>query len=227
MNLVQLKQLPGTMLLDLRVDALFRQCGLPEVIVDNAPASQPRQAIRWGGVEMKLSSKQWEMEYSRQREPVPDNKGWSNPEPGSITCLNGLSGLRLHIKGEAGFLTVKKRTDNKGYITSYTIPEDLYAAHQVVRLAGNLKQGMSMSNIQKMYGVPDEVLNKESGIQIFRYWVVDTQKQVPVSVHAVDFEIRDAEKICKHYTVHTSSVGFVQEKFDALLREWEKHQVLD
>jgi hypothetical protein len=223
----QVKSLAGAALLDLRVDALLRRCGLPSAIVDTADASQPRQTIRWEEAEMKLSPMEWAIHYSQRRAATDSRIGWRNTHPGSGACLPELSGLVLHAKGAVGFLTVKKRADDKGYITSYTVPENLYTAHQVVGLTGNWKQGMPISSIPKTYGTPDEVLTREGGIKIYRYWVVDRQQQRPVSVHAVDFETSGTETICTKYTVHTSGIGFVQERFDALLREWERDYVLD
>ncbi len=55
----------------------------------------------------------------------------------------------------------------------------------------------------------------------------EKEKQKPVSVHAVDFEVSNTESTCRRYSAHTSSVDFVQARFDALLREWERDYVLD
>lgn len=227
MSLDQMKMLAGTTLLDLRIDAVFRRCGLPSAAADATELPQQRQAIHWGDVEMKLSPMKWEIIYSRHRETAIHENGWSNPSSGSVTCLSGLSALVLHAKGDVGFLSVKKRTDNKGYLTSYDVPKDLYTAHQVIGLTGSWKQGMPISRIQERYGKPDEVLDGEGGIKRYRYWVVAKQKEMPISVHAVDFEVKDTEKVCNKYTVQTSGFEFVQEKFDALLREWERDYVLD
>lgn len=227
MSLNQMKMLAGTALLDLRIDAVFRRCGLPSAIADTADVSQQRQAIRWKDVQMKLSSMKWEVIYSRQRDIAIHENGWINPGSGSVTCLSGLSGLVLHAKGDVGILSVTKRADNQGYLTSYRVPTSLYAAHQVIGLTGSWKQGMPISRIQERYGKPDEVLERAGGIKHYRYWVVAKQKQMPVSVHAVDFEVKDSEKVCTKYTVQTSGFEFVQEKFDALQRQWERDYVLD
>jgi hypothetical protein len=227
MSLDQMKTLAGSALLDLRLDAVLRRCGLPAAIADTADVSQPRQAIRWQGVQMKLSSMKWEVIYSRPRDVAMHENGWINPGSGSVACLSGLSGLVLHAKGDAGVLTVKKRADNQGYLTAYRVPKYLYAAHQVIGLTGSWKQGMPISRLQERYGKPDEVLDRAGGIKHYRYWVVAKQKQMPVSVHAVDFEVKDTEKVCNKYTVQTSGFEFVQEKLDTLLREWERDYVLD
>jgi len=227
MSFDQMKMLAGTALLELRVDAVLRDCGLPSAVADTAELPQQRQAIRWKDIQMKLSSMKWEIIYSRQRDVVVHETGWINPNSGSVACLTGLSGLVLHAKGDAGILSVTKRADNKGYLTSYDVPKDLYTAHQVIGLTGSWKQGMPISRIQERYGKPDEVLDGEGGIKRYRYWVVAKQKEMPISVHAVDFEVKGAEKFCTKYIVQTSGFEFVQEKLDALLRDWERDYVLD
>lgn len=227
MSLEQLKTLAGTALLELRVDAVLNRCGLPAAIVDTADVSQQRQAIRWKDVQMNLSSLKWDVIYSRRREAARHDNGWVNPGAGSAVCLSGLSGLVLHAKGDVGFLTVRKRADNQGYRTSYDIPRDIYVAHQVIGLTGRWKQAVPIAKLQAQYGKPDEVLVGEGGIKHYRYWVVVKQKQMPISLHAVDFEVKETEPVCTHYTVHTTGVEFVQEKLDALLRQWEKDYVLD
>ena len=227
MSYDQMKMLAGAALLDLRVDAVLRDCGLPSAIADTTTdVSPPRQTIRWADIEMKLSPMKWEITYSRQRDAVPHGKGWINPDSGSVTCVSGLSELVLHAEGNAGFLSVKKREDNTGYLTSYHVPDNLFTAHQVIGLTGSWKQGMPVSTILEQYGKPDEILEREGGRR-YRYWVVAKQKQMPISVHAVDFEVKGVEKICTKYTVHTSGCEFVQEKFDALQRQWERDYVLD
>lgn len=227
MSMEQMTALAGNSLLELRVDAVFRKCGLPSEILDPAGMPRAKQKVRWGTVEMTLSPLEWDLIYSRQRTIAVRNSGWINPHPAGRACLADLSQLILHTKGDVGFLSVKKRTDNKGYLTSYLVPNSLYAAHQVIGLIGSWKQGMPISRIQERYGNPDELLDREDGIQLYRYWVVAKQKEMPVSVHAVDFEVKDAEKICIKYTVQTSGFDFVREKFEALLRQWERDYVLD
>jgi len=223
----QMKALAGAGLLDVRVDALFRQCGLPSTIVDSATRAQPPMAIRWGDIEMQLSPMDWEMVYSRRRAAPNPKGGWNNPGSGSGACLSGLSGLTLHARGQAGILSVTKRADGNGYLTSYDIPDSVYAAHLVIGITGNWKRDTPISKIEKWYGEPDEIVDGEGGIRRYRYWVVAREKEMPVSVHAVDFEITGAEEVCTRYTVRTSGFEFVQQKLDALQREWEKNYVLD
>ena len=227
MSFEQMKLLAGTPLLDLRVDAVLRDCGLPSVISDAAEGSPQRQAVRWGDIEMKLSPMKWEMVYSRQREADHPGNGWVNPDSASVTCLSDLSGLILQAKGDAGFLTVRKREDNKGYLTSYQVPEDLYVAHQVIGVTGNWKQAMPVSRMQEQYGKPDEILDGEGGVKHYRYWVVVKQKEMPIALYAVDFEVKAAQKACTQYAVHTNGFEFVQEKLDELQRQWERDFVLD
>ena len=227
MSLDQMKMFAGTALLELRVDAVLSKCGLPSEILDPADIGHVKQKIRWGAVEMTLSPLEWDLIYTRRRDNAVRKSGWINPHSAGRACLAELSQLILHTKGAVGFLSVKKRTDNKGYLTSYIVPNSLYAAHQVIGLIGSWKQGMPITRIQDQYGNPDEVLDRAGGIKLYRYWVVAKDKEIPVSVHAIDFEVKDAEKICTKYTVQTSGFEFVQEKFDALLRQWERDYILD
>lgn len=227
MRFDQMKALAGTALLDLRVDAVLSDCGLPSVIADAAEGSPQRQTLRWGEVEMKLSPMKWELVYSRRRGAAHPGNGWINPASASAACLSDLSGLALHARGDAGFLTVRKRADNQGYLTSYQVPEDLYVAHQVIGITGRWKQAMPVSRMQEQYGKPDEILDGEGGMKHYRYWVVVKQKEMPASVYAVDFEVKGTQKACTTYTVQTNGFEFVQEKLDALQRQWERDYVLD
>jgi hypothetical protein len=229
MRFDQMKMLAGTALLDARVDAVLRDCGLPAVIADTANGKAPRQTIRWADVDMKLSSMDWDLLYTRPQKAANHGNGWSNPDTGSVKCLpSDLSGLVLHAKGNAGILTVTKRADNNGYITTYHVPDDGYAAHQVVGLSGNWKRRVSASRIVERYGKPDETQEGKNGTNHYLYWVIArNNKAMPVSVHAVEFEVKGVEKSCTRYTVHTVGVEFVQEKFDELQRQWEKDYVLD
>ena len=227
MDTGQMQALAGTELLGLRADAVFRRCGLPAVVADAPDGTQKKRAVRWGKAAMRLSAADWELQYGHERPHEPRPKGWTNPAPGSSACLPGLSELVLHAKGNAGILSVKKRADNKGYITTYRVPDNLYAAHLVVGVTARWKTGMPVSSLQKRYGDPDEVVT-DRGVQFHRYWVVEkNNKQMPISLHAVDFEIGDGGKTCARYIVHTSDVEFVQQKLDALMRQWEKDYVLD
>jgi hypothetical protein len=227
MSLDQMQALAGTALLDLRIDAVIQRCGLPSAIADSADTLQQRQAIRWNDVPMTLSSKKWEVIYSRQPDVAVHNIGWIHPGAGDVTCLTDLSELILDAKGDAGILAVKKRADNKGYRTTYHVPDSLYAAHQVIGFTGIWSEGVPIARIRERYGKPDEVVTSSGGIKHYRYWVVARKDAMPVSVHAVDFETRNAEKVCTKFIVRTSGIEFVQEKFDALLREWERDYVLD
>lgn len=228
MRFDQMRQLAGFPLLGLRVDAVFNTCGLPAFIADSAGASTHQQILRWADVEMNLSSMDWDMTYSSRRDEGGHGAGWVNPVAGGSRCLSGLSGLVLHAKGKVGFLSTRKRADKSGYITRYDVPGNAYTAHQVTGLAVDLKQGVPASSLLAQYGKPDEILGSKNGTQRYLYWVVArNDKAMPVSVHAVEFEVKVAEKTCTQYTVQTSGAEFVQDKFDALQRQWEKDYVLD
>ena len=227
MTLEEMKRLPGANLLDLRVDALFQQCGLPSGIADSAGTAQSRQTISWEDATMQLSAQPWEIQYARLRDTSTDKISWHNPKTASDACMAGLASLLLNAKGEVGILSVKKRADNNGYLTSYTIPKNLYTAHQVTGYTAVWNQGQSVGGLQKTYGAPDEKLPQAGGKTIHRYWVVDQDNRMPIAVFAVDFVIKDAERRCVQFSVYSRGSNFVQEKFDALLREWEKIYVLD
>jgi hypothetical protein len=227
MSIEQMKTLTGTPLLEWRVDALFRKCGLPSEILDPAGISRAKRKAHWGSAEMTLSPLDWEVIYARQRDTPVRESDWINPHPAGHACLADLSQLSVYASGNVGFLTVQKRADNKGYRTSYHVPNSLYAAHQIIGITGRWKRGLPVVKIRERYGDPDEVLDRGGGVKLYRYWVVERRKQMPVSLHAVDFEIDAAEAVCAQYTVQTRGVEFVQEKLDALLRQWEKDYVLD
>jgi hypothetical protein len=227
MDITQLRALTGTGLLGWRVDAVFRRCGLPAAVVDAAEGAQPKRAARWGQVAMRLSAGDWDLRYGRRRPRDPGPGGWTNPAPGSGKCLSALPTLVLRAQGNSGVLAVKKRADNQGYVTTYRVPDDIFAAHLVVGVTGRWKSGVPVSELHARYGGPDEVL-KDAGVQLHRYWVVEkNNKQMPISLHAVDFEIADDGKTSTRYIVRTSDVEFVRHKLDALLRQWEKDYVLD
>lgn len=228
LTIKQMQALTGTKLLGLRVNTLFRDCGLPSAILDPTAASQNSHKIRWEDVKMTLSPMEWDLAYTRKQDIAVHESGWVNPHPEGIACLADLSDLTVYAKGDVGFLSVKKRTDNQGYRTSYRVPHNLYTAHQVIGISGRWKLGMPISILRKIFGNPDEVLDKGGGIKHYRYWVVvKNNKEMPVSVHAVDFEVTDTGKVCTRYSVKTDGFEFVLEKHDALMREWEKYYVLD
>ncbi len=227
MSLAQMQALTGAGLLGLRVDKVFHHCGLPTSIAD-AGASREKRAVRWGKVPMRLSAGDWDLTYAPRQHAAPGMDGWINHRPGGSACLAGLGALVLQANGNSGILSVTKRADNDGYVTTYRVPDNLYAAHQVSAVTGRWKTGVPVSRLLKRYGNPDEVLKDGTGMPLHRYWIVEkNNKQMPISLHAVDFEIGDGGKTCVRYIVRTSGVGFVQQKLDALMRQWEKGYVLD
>jgi len=227
MDLEQMKALAGASLLDLRVDAVFTRCGLPSAIVDTADASHVRQTLYWTDVAMKLSPLNWDIHYSRQPYTARTAAGWRNPARGNAACLSGLGALDLDAKGESGILSVTKREDNQGYTTTYTIPDDLYRAHQIVGIVATLRRGRSVAEIEKAFGTPGEIIKRGGHVNIHRYWIVHREGQMPLALYAVDFEVDDTTKTYGRYSAYSSGVGFVQEKLDALVREWEKAYVID
>jgi len=221
----QVATLPNSSLLDMRVDAVFRKCGLPAAIDDSADSMTKRQALRWGATPMYLSPQAWTLRYSRK--PVTKaSEAWRHPQAGSLDCLTGLSELVIRTKGEAGFLVVKKRPDHNGYTTTYTVPDNLFSAHQVVAITGSWQEERTAATILKTFGKPDEILEASNGVR-YRYWIVKRENKMPLSAQAVDFEVTHPENSCRTFTVQNNGVEFVQEKLDTLIRQWERVYVLD
>jgi len=84
----QVATLPGTQLLEQRVDAVLTACGLPGAIEDHADTKTKRQALRWGDTPMQLSAQAWTLRYAR----APIAKGseaWRHAKVGSAQCLAG------------------------------------------------------------------------------------------------------------------------------------------
>lgn len=225
----QMKKLAGTGLLGLPVDAVFRHCRLPAAIVDTTDPSHKRRTVRWAGATMRLSSMDWDLLYEGRQHHASHKAAWINSGPGGNACLSAdLSELVLRAKGGSGVLSVKKRADNQGYITSYRVPDDLYAAHRVTEVTGRWKAGLPVAGLRQRYGDPDEVQRDGDRVRFHRYWVIErNDKQMPISLHAVDFEIDPGGKTATEYILRNSDVEFVQQKLDALLRQWEKDYVLD
>lgn len=221
----QVATLPGATLLEMRVDAVFKKCGLPATINDHADPGTKRQALRWGVTPMQLSAQAWTLRYSRAL-VTRAAEAWRHPQSGSVDCLAGLSELIVRTKGEAGFLTVKKRPDNNGYITTYSVPDDLFIAHQVVGIAGHWQQARTAADIQASYGKPHEILDTAEGRR-HRYWVVKREGKMPLSAMAIDFDISGSIPACRTFAVHTTGVDFVQAKLDALIDQWQRVYVLD
>ena len=227
MDFEQMKSLAGASLLDLRVDALFEQCGLPAAIMDTKAAAHERQALHWDQARMELSPKNWEIHYSRTAPAADSRETWRNPAPPNAACLAELASLVLDAKGEAGILSMTKRDDNQGYITTYAIPDNLYRAHQIVGIAATWARSRPVSELAEAFGAPSEIVERDGDASIYRYWIVIKDGQMPLGLYAVDFEVSNAKKTCSRYAAYSSGVEFVQEKLDTLVREWEKVYVLD
>jgi len=225
----QMKKLAGAGLLGLPADAVFRRCRLPAAIVDAVDPSHKKRTVRWGEATMQLSASDWNLLYGRRQRPTPRESAWINSGPGGNACLSAdLSELVLRAKGGSGVLSVKKRADNQGYVTTYRVPDDLYAAHRVTEVTGRWKTGLPIAEVRQRYGDPDEVVKDGDRVRFNRYWVIErNDKQMPTSLHAVDFEIDRGGKTATGYILRSSDVEFVQQKLDALLRQWEKDYVLD
>lgn len=228
MTLGQMKSLKGAAQLEITVDKLFRGCGLPAAIVDHGPADGvdgAKQRINWHGVDMRLTAMDWDVVYGTQQRSLGKTERRVNRGQFDHRCTSGLSQLLFHAKGHVGVLTVTKKAQGFGYITVYREPKNLYQAHKVIGVKATLTRGLPVSTLVDRYGQPDEVLKPPGARDNFRYWVVTRRDHRPESLHAIDFEVDNGT--CKTYVISTSSVDFVQQRLDSLLKQWERDYVLD
>lgn len=225
MTLNQMKLLKGAAQLDITVDQLFRSCGLPAIIVDYVSVDVVRQSLDWRGVNMHLSAMDWDVVYGVGQSKQNNTKGWSNSRKSKSRCISETSQLLFHTKGHVGVLTVTKKAQGLGYITTYREPTSLYKAHKVISAKVTLKRSIPALTLVNRYGQQDDVVKQSRTQVVFRYWVVTLRDNRPESLYAVDFEVKDG--ICNSYVISTSAVDFVQQRLDALLINWERDYVLD
>jgi len=131
-------------------------------------------------------------------------------------------------QGEVGFRALTKRPDNQGYLTTYTVPADLFRAHQVISITGHWQQARTSAELQETWGKPHEVLERPEG-QRYRYWVIQYEGKMPLAALAVDFDMTGSAKAptCHTFAVHTTGVDFVQQRLDALVEQWQRVYVID
>ena len=225
MTLARAKSLKGAAQLELSMDQLFRRCGLPAAILDHGPEGDAKQQINWQGVPMRLSALDWDAVYGIGQRGPGKPAGWINGGKSDGRCAAGLSRLRFHAKGHVGVLSVTKKPHDFGYITTYREPKNLYTSHQVISVNATLTIGLPVSTLMSRYGKPDEVTKSRGKADNFRYWVVTLHDHRPESLYAVDFEIDNSAS--KTYVISSSGVDFVQQRLDALLKQWERDYVLD
>jgi hypothetical protein len=225
MTIEQMKALPGARLLELPLDQVFKTCGLPTAIADLGAAHDAKAKLRWRTAEMSLSRGEWDVLYTRQREDRVQD-GWLNAGNTGAECLADVSRLALRSR-EIGTVRVTKKAHDFGYVTQYQVPSDALRAHRVVGIDAGFANPVLASVLVGKHGKPDEVIGIQPGEKLFRYWVVEHHKQMPVSAFAVDFRFDKAEKFVVTFAVSTDNVGFVRERLDQLLTEWEKMYVLD
>lgn len=225
MTLEQMNSLIGASQLEITVDQLIQNCGLPAVIMDDGSADGAKQSINWRGVAMRLSAKDWDALYGKVNSKSEFGGGWVNQDQSSMRCSKGLNRLLFHTKAHVGFLTIIKKAKGLGYITSYNVPKDQFKSHKVVSAEATLAMSLPVSALLGLYGQPDQLLKRAGASDKFRYWVVTHRGNMPELLYAVDFVIDTG--ICKTYIISTSDVDFVREHLDSLLRQWEKEYILD
>ena len=225
MTLDQMKLLEGAAQLEFTVDKLFRNCGLPAAISDHGPAGGEKQDVHWGGVAMRLSPLDWDVAYGMKQPELGRPADWTNRRKPDVRCIKELSRLSFNARGHVGVLTVTKKTHGFGYVTSYREPKSLLKAHKVVGVTVTLARSASVPALVGRYGQPDEVVKQPGVRDKFRYWVLTRRDHRPELLYAVDFEIDSAS--CNTYTISSSSVAFVAQRLDILLKQWERDYVLD
>jgi len=220
-----MKSLKGATQLGITVDQLFRSCGLPAAIVDRGPADAAKQHINWHGLGMRLSAMDWDAVYGIPQRKLENAGGWVNGRKSDNRCTSGLSQLVFYAKGHAGVVTVTKKTQGFGYVTSYRVPPNLYKAHKVIGVKATLTSSLPVATLVGRYGQPDEVSKQPGTKERFRYWILTLRDHRPELLYAVDFEIDDGT--CKSFAISTTGSDFVQQRLDSLLMKWERDYVLD
>lgn len=225
MKLEQMKVLKGAAQLEMTVDALIAQCGLPVAIVDQGAMGGAKQSLSWQGVGMRLSAQDWEVVYGAAPGKPEGILGWANRGKSGQSCISGLSQLQLTAKGHVGVLSVKKKPNDIGYITTYVVPKSLYKAHKVIGAKASLSKSLPASTLISRYGPPDELIKRPGSSDGYRYWILTLRENRPETLHAVDFEMDNGAS--KAYAISTTGADFVQQRLDLLLRKWERDYVLD
>ncbi|MFA6310503.1 MAG: hypothetical protein WCV99_17535 [Sterolibacterium sp.] len=225
MTLPQMKALKGAAQMEMTLDSLFRICGLPAAIVDNAAANRAKLPIHWNRVAMHLTSMDWDVSYGMRERDLETSAGWLNPGEPAGRCTDGLSRLQLHAMGNAGVLTVTKKAQGIGYVTVYREPNNLFKAHKVVMATATLARSLPIEDILGRYGDADEVVRQPGKCDRLRYWVLTRRDHRPELLYAVDFEIDG--RGTGTYTLTSSAVDFVRQRLDFLLQQWERDYVLD
>ena len=223
MRIEQLKQLRGADLLDVRVSEIFTRCGLPDAVLDRGQSSAIKHTIQWDNISMKLSDGNWDLIYRNGDDPGTDNpgNGWINPHPARSRCFSGLSGVTLFTEGGAGILEI----DKVKHKTTYTMPDNLYAAHKVIGSRVSLLTPLSFEHITGTYGRAYEAVNESKNYRIIRYWVLVESSQMPIALYAVDFEISNADNTCRNYRIANSNYDFVSRKFEEYTNAWDKYGI--
>jgi len=224
-TLDQMKSLEGAAQLELTVDKLFRNCGLPAAISDQGLAGGEKQDVHWGGATLRLSPLDWDVAYGLNLQEVGKPADWTNRQKPDVRCMKESSRLSFNARGHVGVLTVTKKAQGFGYVTSYRVPKSLLKAHKVVGVNATLAKSVSVQTLVSRYGQPDEVVKQPGAREKFRFWVLTRRDHRPELLYAVDFEIDSASS--STHTISTSSVGFVAQRLEILLKQWERDYVLD
>lgn len=227
MTIGQMNALGGSSQLLSTVDRLFHVCGLPAFISDEAGVREAKRDASWRGVAMRLSARDWRIGYGSPPLDTRKDGAWRNPAPSHGRCLAGMAWLVFSAKGQVGDVSVARKPDGTGYVTTYRVPDNLLQAHKVMGVRVGVAKRIPLATLVGRYGPPDEVQGMPGGKERHRHWVLVRIDQRPETLHAVDFEVDTDERSCGVYEISAAGTDFVNQRLELLMREWERSFVLD
>jgi hypothetical protein len=95
----------------------------------------------------------------------------------------------------------------------------------VIGIEITLAKPLSSEDIIGSYGKGYDMVENHKNGKTIRYWVLEESGQMPISLHAVDFEFNQDDKTCNYYRIATSHFDFVQRKFEELADTWNKYGI--
>ena len=214
MTYAEMKELKGADLIAARADEVFKEYGVPAVIVDYGLATKkPRTDVSWGKFKISLTDDSWTLVYSGQEVTRKDQRYWINPKPSMPGRLSGLKSLTLRTYGNAGIMVERNSTTNRLVARA---PETLLQEHQVYQVTAVLPSPLAVKDIVSKYGRDfEETASK--GTQLLRYWVAEYLGRFPANIFAVDFELSEDGSSIVSYTLSSIRVDHVQEKYNEIL----------
>jgi hypothetical protein len=223
----RMQGLPGAGLLGLRVNTLFDRCGLPSTINDAETDASKRRHLDWRDTPLTLSDADWAVSYAGDAPVSGPARTWVNPRMSDASCRDGAARLVLIARGKAGMLRTTPRPDGQGYETTYDIPNDLLAAHRVSGVSAELENAWTKSELERRYGLANEVLESRAGATRYRYWVSQNRDGLADLLYAVDFEYPAGASHCARIVIQDESFPVVEKHKGELWRDWERGAIAD